>query len=138
MLQASNQLYNDSMQLIDIIIIFVYHTRSEHKLQKLNSVHKSMEGYQKLHVIEVAAYANQTKLYNVICNNNKRQKHTLIDANIQNNLQRQQYYVWYFAFTHAQRQQNFLTVWSSQRNIYNDNNLKSINHFYGVKTEQNC
>ena len=26
----------------------------------------------------------------------------------------------------------FLTVWSSQKNIYNDNNL-SINHFYGVK-----
>jgi len=73
MLQVSNQLYNDSMQLIDIIIIFVYHTRTEHKLQKLNSVHKSMTGYQKLHVIEVVAYANQTKLYNIICNNNKGQ-----------------------------------------------------------------
>ena len=52
-----------------------------------------MEGYQKLHVIELAAYANQTKLYNIICNNNKGRKHTLTDANIQNNLQRQQYSV---------------------------------------------
>ena len=43
MLQASNQLYDDSMQLTDIIITFIYHTRTEHNLQKLNSVHKSME-----------------------------------------------------------------------------------------------
>ena len=47
MLQASNQLYDDSMQLIDVIIIFIYHTRTEHNLQKLNSVHKSMESYQR-------------------------------------------------------------------------------------------
>ena len=73
MLQASNQCYDDSMQLIDITIMFIYHTRTEHKLQKLNSVHKSMEGYQKLQLTEVTAYANQTKQYNIICNNNKGQ-----------------------------------------------------------------
>ena len=32
MLQASNQLYDDSMQLIDIIIMFIYDTRTEHNL----------------------------------------------------------------------------------------------------------
>ena len=77
MLQASNQCYDDSMQLIDITIMFIYHTRTGHKLQKLNSVHKSMEGNQKLQLIELTAYANQTKQYNIICNNNKGQKHTL-------------------------------------------------------------
>jgi len=30
-----------------IIIIFIYHTRTEHKIQKLNSVNESMEGYQR-------------------------------------------------------------------------------------------
>jgi len=29
------------------IIIFIYHTSNEHKIQKLNSLHISMEGYQK-------------------------------------------------------------------------------------------
>jgi len=36
-----------------------------------------MEGYQKLQLIELTAYANQTKQYNIICNINKGQKHTL-------------------------------------------------------------
>ena len=77
MLQASNQCYDDSMLWIDIIIMFIYHTRTEQKLQTLNSV-KENYGWlpEKLHVIELAAYANQTKLYNIICNNN-RGKNTL-------------------------------------------------------------
>jgi len=33
--------------IIIIIIISIYHTRTEHKTQKLNSVNKSTEGYQK-------------------------------------------------------------------------------------------
>jgi len=39
----------DSFQLviIIIIIIFIYHTRTEHKIPKLNSVHKNMEGYHR-------------------------------------------------------------------------------------------
>ena len=32
---------------IVIIIIFIYHIRTEHKIQKLNSVNESMEGYQR-------------------------------------------------------------------------------------------
>jgi len=32
---------------IIIIIISIYHTRTEHKIQKLNGVNKSMEGYQR-------------------------------------------------------------------------------------------
>ena len=46
--EASNQLYDESMQLTDIIIMFIYHnSKTEHKLQKLNRVHKSIEGYQR-------------------------------------------------------------------------------------------
>ena len=33
--------------IIIVIIIFIYHSRTEQKIQKLNSVHKSMEGYQR-------------------------------------------------------------------------------------------
>jgi len=33
--------------IIIIIIIFIYRTRAEHKIQKLNSVYKSTEGYQR-------------------------------------------------------------------------------------------
>ena len=33
--------------IIIVIIIFIYRTRAEHKIQKLNSVYKSTEGYQR-------------------------------------------------------------------------------------------
>jgi len=32
---------------IFVIIVFIYHTGTEHKIQKLNPVNKSMEGYQR-------------------------------------------------------------------------------------------
>jgi len=37
----------DDFIIIIIIIIFIYHIRTKHKTQKLNSVHKSMLGYQR-------------------------------------------------------------------------------------------
>jgi len=37
----------DVLLLVIIIIVFIYHTRIERKIQKLNSVNKSMEGYQR-------------------------------------------------------------------------------------------
>ena len=58
-----------------ISIIFIYHTRTEHKMQKLSRVNKSMEGYlleEKLQFTELAAYANQTELFNMSCNNNNK------------------------------------------------------------------
>ena len=58
--------FSDRLTVIDItIIIFIYRTRTEHKIQKLNSVHYSMEGYRRSY-----SYANQTKLFNMNCNNN--------------------------------------------------------------------
>jgi len=33
--------------IIIIIVVFIYHTRTEHKIQKFNSVNKSMKGYQR-------------------------------------------------------------------------------------------
>ena len=71
----------------------IYHTRTEHKLQKLNTVKENYGRLPEATCHFLAAYANQTKLYNIICNNNKGQKHILTDANIQNNLQRRQYSV---------------------------------------------
>jgi len=61
--------------IIIVIIIFIYRTRAEHKIQKLNSVYKSTKGYhaEKLQLIDLAAYANQTKLFSMNCNNNSRQ-----------------------------------------------------------------
>jgi len=43
-------------------------------MQKLSRVNKSMEGYlleEKLQFTELTAYANETKLFNMSCNNNK-------------------------------------------------------------------
>ena len=38
-----------------LIIIFIYHTRTEHKIQKLNSVKKYGRLPEKLQLIELAA-----------------------------------------------------------------------------------
>jgi len=37
----------DVLLLVIIIIVFIYHTRIERKIQKLNGVNKSIEGYQR-------------------------------------------------------------------------------------------
>jgi len=48
----------------------IYHARTEHKILKLNSVkYKYGRLPEKLQLIELAAYANQTKLFNTNCNN---------------------------------------------------------------------
>ena len=62
--------------IIIIIIIFIYHTRTEHKIRKLNSVHNILYEIlpEELQLIELAAYANQTKLFNMNCNNNNDNK----------------------------------------------------------------
>jgi len=62
----------DSCIIIIIIIFFTVHTRTEHKIQKLNNV-KEIYGRlpEKLQLIELAAYANQTKLFSMNCNNNE-------------------------------------------------------------------
>jgi len=44
--------------------IFIYHTRTEHKIQKYGRLP------EKLQLTELAAYANQTKLFSMNCNNN--------------------------------------------------------------------
>ena len=43
-----------------IVIIFLYHSMTEHKIQKLNKYGRQPE---KSQLIELAAYANQTKLF---------------------------------------------------------------------------
>ena len=65
-----------AVHIIIIIIIFIYHTRTEHKIRKLNSVHNILYEIlpEKLQLIELAAYANQTKLFNMNCNNNNDNK----------------------------------------------------------------
>jgi len=55
--------------IVVIIIIFIYHTRTVNKIQKLNSTNKSINCLpEKLQLIDVTAYTNQTKLFKM--NNN--------------------------------------------------------------------
>jgi len=46
-------------------VALIYHTRTEHKIQKLNSGKK----YGRLPLFELAVYANQTKLFGMNNNN---------------------------------------------------------------------